>query len=130
LGAHNFVVTTDPANLAPLTGTFNFILDTVSADHDVNTYINLLGIRGAMVVVGVPPSPNVIHSFGLIFGNKTLAGSLIGGIPETQEMLDFCADHGITSDVEVIKPDYIEAAYDRTIKSDVRYRFVIDMKNA
>ncbi|CAN5172825.1 NAD(P)-dependent alcohol dehydrogenase [soil metagenome] len=128
LGAHNFVVTTDPANLATLAGTFNFILDTVSADHDVNMYITLLGIRGAMVVVGVPPSPNVVHSFGLIFGNKTLAGSLIGGIPETQEMLDFCAEHGITADVEVIKPDYIETAYDRTIKADVRYRFVIDMK--
>jgi len=129
LGAHNFVVTHDPANLAPLAGTFNFILDTVSADHDVNMYINLLGIKGTMVVVGVPPSPNVIHSFGLIFGNKTLAGSLIGGIRETQEMLDFCAEHNVKSDVEVIKPDYIETAYDRTIKSDVRYRFVIDMQS-
>lgn len=130
LGAHNFVVTSDPENLTPLTGTFNFILDTVSADHDVNMYIGLLGIRGTMVVVGVPPNPNVIHSFGLIFGNKTFAGSLIGGIAETQEMLDFCAEHNIKSDVEVIKPDYIETAYDRTVKADVRYRFVIDMKNA
>lgn len=127
LGAHHFVVTRDPANLEPLAGTFNFILDTVSADHDVNMYINLLGIRGAMVVVGVPPNPNVIHSFGLIFGNKTLSGSLIGGIPETQEMLDFCAEHNVKADVEIITPDRIEEAYDRTVKADIRYRFVIDM---
>lgn len=130
LGAHHFVVTRDPANMTPLTGTFNFILDTVSADHDINPYLNLLGLGGAMVVVGVPASPNVVHSLSLIFGNKTLSGSLIGGIPETQEMLDFCAEHNITSDVEVIKPDYIETAYDRTVKADVRYRFVIDMNNA
>ncbi|MGD9562964.1 MAG: NAD(P)-dependent alcohol dehydrogenase [Pyrinomonadaceae bacterium] len=127
LGADHFVVTSDPANLAPLAGTFNMILDTVSADHDVNPYINLLGLNGAMVVVGVPPSPNAVHNLSLIFGNKTLSGSLIGGIPETQEMLDFCAEHNITSDVEVIDPSRIEEAYDRTIRSDVRYRFVIDM---
>ena len=127
LGAKHFVVTKDPTNLAPLAGSFNFILDTVSADHDVNPYLNLLGVHGAMVVVGVPQSPNVVHSMSLIGGNKTLAGSLIGGIRETQEMLDFCAKHNIKSDVEVIKPDYIEQAYDRTVKSDVHYRFVIDM---
>ncbi len=130
LGADHFVVSSDPANLTPLAGTFNMILDTVSADHDVNQYLALLGVGGAMVVVGVPPSPNQIHALALIFGNKTLSGSLIGGIPETQEMLDFCAENGIRSEVEVIKPDYIETAYDRTIKADVRYRFVIDMKNA
>ena len=130
LGADHFVVTSDPANLAPLAGTFNFILDTVSADHDVNPYINLLGVGGAMVVVGVPSMPNTVHNLSLIFGNKTLAGSLIGGIPETQEMLDFCAEHNIVSDVEVISPEYIPEAYDRTVKADVRYRFVIDMKNA
>ncbi|MBA3769335.1 MAG: NAD(P)-dependent alcohol dehydrogenase [Blastocatellia bacterium] len=130
LGAHSFVVTKDPANLEPLAGTFDLILDTVSADHDVNMYINLLGVRGTLVVIGVPPNPNVVHSFGLIFGNKAIAGSLIGGIPETQEMLDFCAKHGIVSDVEVITPDRIEEAYDRTVKADVRYRFVIDMANA
>lgn len=127
LGADHFVVTKDPANLAPLAGTFNMILDTVSADHDVNQYLSLLGIGGAMVVVGVPSSPNTVHNLSLIFGNKTLSGSLIGGIPETQEMLDFCAEHNITSDVEVIDPSRIEEAYDRTIKADVRYRFVIDM---
>ncbi len=129
LGADHFVVTKDPANLAPLAGTFNMILDTVSADHDVNPYLNLLGVGGAMVVVGVPPSPNQIHALSLIFGNKTLSGSLIGGIPETQEMLDFCAAHNIKSEVEIISPDRIEEAYDRTVKADVRYRFVIDMQS-
>lgn len=128
LGADHFVVTRDPANLAPLAGTFNFILDTISADHDLNQYFGLLGVGGTMAVVGVPPNPTQIHQFGLIFGNKTLAGSLIGGIPETQEMLDFCAEHNITADVEVITPDRIEEAYDRTLRSDVRYRFVLDMK--
>ncbi len=129
LGAHHFVVSKDPANFVTLAGTFNFILDTVSADHDINQYINLLGVGGAMVVVGVPPSPNTVHALSLIFGNKTLAGSLIGGIPETQEMLDFCAEHNIKSDVEVITPDKIEEAYDRTVKADVRYRFVINMSD-
>jgi uncharacterized zinc-type alcohol dehydrogenase-like protein len=127
LGADHFVVTRDPANLEPLAGTFDIILDTVSADHDVNPYIAMLGVRGTLVVIGVPPSPNSVHSFGLIFGNKAIAGSLIGGIPETQEMLDFCAEHGVRADVEIISPDRIEEAYDRTIKSDVRYRFVIDI---
>ena len=83
-----------------------------------------------MVIVGVPTEPAPLNAFSLIGGNKVLAGSLIGGIPETQEMLDFCARHAITSDVELIKPDYIDTAYDRTVKADVRYRFVIDMKNA
>jgi len=126
LGAQHFVVTRDPANLAPLEGTFNFILDTVSADHDLSVYLRMLGLRGVMVVVGVPETPAAIHSTSLIFGNKSLAGSLIGGIPETQEMLDFCAQHGLTADVEVITPQRIEEAYDRTVKGDVHYRFVID----
>ena len=130
LGAHHFVVTRDPENLAPLAGTFNFILDTVSADHDYGTYLNMLGLNGAMVVVGVPPNPTQFHATSLIFGNKMLAGSLIGGIPETQQMLDYCADNNIKAEVEVITPDRIEEAYDRTVKADVRYRFVIDMKAA
>lgn len=130
LGADHFVVTKDPANLEPLAGTFNIILDTVSADHDINPYLGLLGVGGSMVVVGVPEKPNTVHSLSLIFGNKTLAGSLIGGIPETQEMLDFCADHNITADVEMIDPSRLPEAYDRTVKADVRYRFVIDMQNA
>jgi len=130
LGARNFVVTREPDALAPLAGTFNFILDTVSADHEVSPYLNLLGVRGAMVVVGMPTLPAAVHPASLIMGNKILAGSLIGGIPETQEMLDFCAEHNITADVEVITPERIEEAYDRTVRSDVRYRFVIDMHGA
>ena len=128
LGAHDFVVTTDPGKLTPLAGTFDFILDTVSADHEVAPYLSMLGVRGAMVVVGMPSTPPAVHQALLIMGNKTLAGSLIGGIAETQEMLDFCAEHGVTADVEVITPDRIGEAYDRTVKSDVRYRFVIDLR--
>ncbi len=130
LGAQNFINTRDPESMTPLAGTFNLILDTVSANHDINPYIACLGVNGVLVVVGMPEMPNTIHQASLIMGNKAIAGSLIGGIPETQEMLDFCAAHGVTSDVEVISPDRIEEAYDRTLRSDVRYRFVIDMKNA
>jgi uncharacterized zinc-type alcohol dehydrogenase-like protein len=130
LGADHFIVTRDPANMTPLANSFNFILDTVSAAHDLMPYIGCLGYGGAMVVVGVPPEPTMFHQGSLIMGNRILAGSLIGGIPETQEMLDFCAEHNVIADVEVITPDRIEEAYDRTIKSDVRYRFVIDMASA
>jgi len=130
LGANNFVVTREPENLAPLAWSFDFILDTVSADHDLNPYLGLLKINGTMVVVGAPKKPAEIPAFSLIWGNHGLAGSAIGGIPETQEMLDYCAANNITADVEVITPDRIEEAYDRTLKSDVRYRFVIDMQNA
>jgi uncharacterized zinc-type alcohol dehydrogenase-like protein len=130
LGADNFVLSRDAEAMAALANSFNFILDTVSAPHDLTQYLGLLGMNGAMVVVGVPPEPTMFHQGALIMGNRILAGSLIGGLPETQEMLDFCAEHGVTADVEVIKPDRIEEAYDRTIKSDVRYRFVIDMQNA
>jgi uncharacterized zinc-type alcohol dehydrogenase-like protein len=129
LGADNFVISRDPEAMASVAGTFNFILDTVSAKHDLMPYIGALGLNGAMVVVGVPPEPSLFNQGALIMGNKTLAGSLIGGIPETQEMLDFCAEHGVTSDIEMITPDRIEEAYDRTIKADVRYRFVIDLQN-
>ena len=129
LGAENFVVTKDPEALAPLTGSFDIILDAVSADHDLTTYLNLLKVRGAMIVVGVPINPASIHAISLIAGDKILAGSMIGGVAETQEMLDFCSKHGITADVEVITPDRIEEAYDRTLKSDVHYRFSIDMRN-
>ena len=129
LGAQHFVVTKDPEALAPLTGSFDLILDTVSADHDLTTYLNLLKVRGAMVVVGVPVNPTSIHNMSLILGDKILAGSMIGGIAETQEMLDFCVKHNITADVEVITPDRIEEAFDRTLKSDVHYRFSIDMRN-
>lgn len=127
LGAHYFVVTTDPANLRPLAGTFNFILDAVSADHDMDMYLKLLDVEGAMVLVGLPENPISARAFSLAGNNRILAGSSIGGIAETQEMLDYCAEHNITSDVEVIPITEIETAYDRTIRADVRYRFVIDM---
>ncbi|HEY0047738.1 MAG TPA: NAD(P)-dependent alcohol dehydrogenase [Pyrinomonadaceae bacterium] len=128
LGAHNFVVTREPENMKPLAGQYDFILDTVSAQHDVNMYLNLLRLRGAMVLVGAPEKPLDVHAFSIIVGNRTLAGSMIGGIAETQEMLDYCAANNITSDVEVISIRQIEEAYERTIKADVRYRFVIDMQ--
>ena len=129
LGAHHFVNIKDPES-AKNAGGFDLILDTISAQHDYNTYLSLLGLNGVMVIVGVPTEPVPLHAFSLIGGNKVLAGSLIGGIPETQEMLDFCAEHNLTADVEVITPDGIEEAYDRTVRSDVRYRFVIDMQPA
>lgn len=127
LGAHHFVVTSDNANLKPLAGTFNFILDCVSADHEMDMYLKLLDVYGAMVLVGLPENPVSARAFSLAGNNRTLAGSSIGGIKETQEMLDFCAANNITSDVEVIPITQIEEAYDRTIRADVRYRFVIDM---
>ncbi|MDQ3321600.1 MAG: zinc-binding dehydrogenase, partial [Acidobacteriota bacterium] len=129
LGAHNFVVTKNPENMTPLAGSYDFILDTVSADHDLNVYLNLLKRGGAMVLVGAPENPAAVSAFSLIGGNKTLAGSMIGGIAETQEMLDYCAANKILSEVEVIPVQKIDEAYERTVKSDVRYRFVIDMKS-
>lgn len=129
LGAHNFVVTKNPENLAPLAGTFHFILDTVSAPHDLNVYLNLLRLNGAMVIVGVPEKPAEIAAFSIISNNRTLAGSSIGGIRETQEMLDYCFEHNIVSEIEMIPIQKIEEAYERTIKSDVRYRFVIDIQS-
>jgi alcohol dehydrogenase (NADP+) len=130
LGATNFLNIKDADATAAAAGSFDLILDTISANHDYNSYLRLLGLNGVMVIVGVPTEPTPLNAFSLIGGNKALVGSLIGGIPETQEMLDFCAEHNITSDVEVIGPDRIEEAYDRTVKADVRYRFVIDMKSA
>lgn len=130
LGATGFVNTKDADAVKAVTGKFDFLLDTISANHDYNVCLGMVTLNGVMVVVGVPTDPAQLNAFSLIGGNKVLAGSLIGGIPETQEMLDFCADHGVVSDVEVITPDRIEEAYDRTVKSDVRYRFVIDMANA
>lgn len=129
LGAHNFVVTQDPQNLEPLAAKFDFILDTVSATHDPNPYLNLLRREGAMVLVGAPEKPLELSAFSLITNGRTLAGSMIGGIRETQEMLDYCASKGITSDVEIIPIQRIEEAYERTVKGDVRYRFVIDMES-
>jgi alcohol dehydrogenase (NADP+) len=108
-------------------GSFDFILDCVSADHDVSAYINLLGRDGNLTLVGAPEKPFPVSAFGLIFGRRSLSGSPIGGIPETQEMLDFCGQHGITSDVEVIPIQKVNEAYERLLKADVKYRFSIDM---
>lgn len=127
LGAHKFVLTSDEAQVKSVMGYFDFILDTVSADHDYNFYLGLLRTSGVMVCVGAPSAPATVPAFNLIFGRKSIAGSLIGGLPETQEMLDFCAEHNIVSDIELIRMDQINEAYERLLKSDVKYRFVIDM---
>ena len=127
LGAHHFALTKDPEQLKALAGRFNFIIDTVSAEHDYNQYLSMLDTDGVMICVGAPPTPSQIMAFSLIGGRRSLAGSLIGGLPETQEMLDYCAEHNITSDVEVIRMEYINEAYERMLKGDVKYRFVIDM---
>lgn len=127
LGAHHFAVTRDPAAMKKLAGSFDFILSTISAQHDYNEYLGLLTLNGTMVVVGIPPQPSTVQAFSLIGKRRSLAGSMIGGIKETQEMLDYCAEHNIVSDVEVIKASEINTAYERMLKGDVRYRFVIDI---
>lgn len=129
LGAHHFALTSDPAQLQALSGTFDFIIDTVSAAHDYNTYLNMLNTDGVMICVGAPPTPSQIRAFSLIGGRRSIAGSLIGGIAETQEMLDYCAAHNIVSDIELIRIADINTAYERMLKSDVKYRFVIDMSS-
>ena len=126
LGASGFESTKEEGTFKKLAGRFDLILDTISAPHDYNQYLGMLRLQGTMVVVGVPPAPTPVHAFSLISGNKRLAGSLIGGIAQTQEMLDFCGKHQIVSDVEVIPVQKINQAYDRMVKGDVRYRFVID----
>lgn len=127
LGTQKFAVTRDPAQVKKLAGYFDFIIDTVSAKHDYNQYLGLLATDGVMICVGAPPTPAEVAVFSLIGGRRSLAGSGIGGLPETQEMLDYCAKHGISSDIEMIDISYINEAYERMLKSDVRYRFVIDM---
>jgi alcohol dehydrogenase (NADP+) len=127
LGAHEVVVSRNADEMAKHAGTFDFILDCVSADHDINAYLGMLAIDGNITLVGAPEKPLPVAAFGLIFGRKSLSGSLIGGLAETQEMLDFCGEHGITSDIEMIRMDQINEAYERMLKSDVKYRFVIDM---
>ncbi|MBK9063953.1 MAG: NAD(P)-dependent alcohol dehydrogenase [Acidobacteria bacterium] len=126
LGAHAFELTSDKGTFKKLAGRFDLIIDTISVPHDLDAHLGMLRTGGAMVVVGVPPEPARISAMSVIFGNKKLAGSMIGGIAETQEMLDFCAAKKITADVEVIPAGKINEAYDRMMKSDVRYRFVID----
>ncbi|MEU0600310.1 NAD(P)-dependent alcohol dehydrogenase [Streptomyces sp. NPDC006393] len=126
LGADHYYATSDPKTFEELAGTFDLIVSTVSAPLDFNAYLSLLKSQGALVNVGAPEEPISLNLFSVIGGGKTLAGSMIGGIAETQEMLDFCARHGIGSEIELISADRINEAYDRVIASDVRYRFVID----
>lgn len=127
LGADEVIISKDPAAMAKHTGSFDFILDAVSADHDLNPYLQLLKLDGTMTLVGAPSKPSAVASFNLIMKRRRLAGSAIGGIRETQEMLDFCGEKGITADIEMIKIQQINEAYERLLKSDVKYRFVIDM---
>ncbi len=127
LGAHEVVNSRDADEMARHAFSLDYILDTVSAEHDLNAYLNLLTLDGHMTLVGAPANPAPVSAFSVIFGRKSLSGSLIGGIAETQEMLDFCGEHGITADVEVIPIQQINEAYERMLKSDVKYRFSIDM---
>ncbi|HUK56735.1 MAG TPA: NAD(P)-dependent alcohol dehydrogenase [Nitrospiria bacterium] len=128
LGARDFILTKNPKTLAVHVGRFDFILDAVSAPHDLNAYLNLLRRDGTLVLVGAPAKPVEIQAFSLIPKRRQLAGSMFGGIRETQEMLDYCAAKNIASDVEVISIQQVEAAYERVMKGDVRYRFSLDMK--
>jgi uncharacterized zinc-type alcohol dehydrogenase-like protein len=126
MGAKHFYATSDESTFKRLAGSFDIIINTVSADIDLNKYLGLLKTDGHMVLVGVPEKPMMIHPFPLIMGRRSLAGSLIGGIRETQEMLDFCGKHQIAPDIELISFNKVNEAYERVIRSDVRYRFVID----
>jgi len=127
LGADEVVVSRDANEMAKHAGSFDFILDAVSADHDINAYIQLLRRDGNITLVGAPEKPLALPAFGLIMGRRSLSGSPIGGIPETQEMLDFCSEHNMTSEVEVIPIQKVNEAYERLLKSDVKYRFSMDM---
>ncbi len=127
LGADDVVMSNDSKAMKAQANSFDFIIDTVSAPHDIQQFLGLLRRNGTMTLVGVPDKPPVVHPFVLIGGRRSLAGSLIGGIAETQEMLDFCGTHGITADVEVIPMKDINTAYERMLKGDVKYRFVIDL---
>ena len=127
LGGDEVVVSRNANEMQRHAGSFDFILDTVSAEHDVNAYLNLLRVDGALTLVGAPPKPLQVSAFSLIMGRRSLSGSNIGGIAETQEMVDFCGAHGITADVEIIPIQSVNEAYERLLKSDVKYRFSIDM---
>jgi uncharacterized zinc-type alcohol dehydrogenase-like protein len=129
LGADEVVISSNAEEMQKHAGSFDFILDTVSAEHDINAYLNLLRIDGNLTLVGAPPKPLSVSAFGLIMGRRSVSGSPIGGIAETQEMLDFCAAHNITADVEVIPIQKVNEAYERLLKSDVKYRFSIDMSS-
>jgi uncharacterized zinc-type alcohol dehydrogenase-like protein len=127
LGAHEVVLSRNANEMKKHSGSFDFILDAVSAQHDINAYINLLGVDGNLTLVGAPGKPLPVSAFSLIMGRRSFSGSNIGGIAETQEMLDFCGRNNITSDVEVIAIQQVNVAYERVLKSDVKYRFSIDM---
>jgi uncharacterized zinc-type alcohol dehydrogenase-like protein len=129
LGADEVVLSTDEAQMAAHARSLNFILDCVSAEHSIDSYLNLLKVDGTLTLVGAPMDPLPVTSFSLILGRRSFSGSLIGGIAETQEMLDFCAEHNITSDVEVIGVNDVNDAYERLLKGDIKYRFVIDMES-
>ena len=127
LGAHHFCNTREKSQVKALKNSFDFIIDTVSASHDYNMYLGMLRTNGVMICVGIPAEPIHFNGFALLGQNRTITGSSIGGIPETQEMLDYCAENNIVSDVEVIDISYVNEAYERVMNSDVKYRFVIDM---
>jgi uncharacterized zinc-type alcohol dehydrogenase-like protein len=127
LGADEVVISKNEAEMAKHAGSFDFILDTVSAEHNLNAYLDLIKLDGTLTLVGASPAPLPLSVGSLLFRRRSLAGSIIGGIRETQEMLDFCAEHGIVSDIEMIRIEQINDAYKRLAKSDVKYRFVIDM---
>jgi uncharacterized zinc-type alcohol dehydrogenase-like protein len=126
LGADHYFATNETETFTKLAGSFDLIVNTVSAKVDINAYLGLLSVDGTLVNVGAPAEPLSVNAFSLIMGRKSFAGSLIGGIRETQEMLNFCAEHKIGADIEVISADQIDEAYERVLKSDVKYRFVID----
>ena len=127
LGANDVIISKDEEQMEAHGGTFDLLLNTIPVGHDINPYIPLLKVDKTMVVLGATPVD--LHSMGIVFGRKSIAGSLIGGIKETQEMLDFCAEHNIVSDVEMINMDGINQAWNRVMKADVKYRFVIDMRD-
>jgi len=126
LGAREYYATSDPETFSKLAGSFDLMLNTVSANLDLGAYLGLLNIDGTLVELGMPEHPMSVPAGSLIMGRRSISGSLIGGIAETQEMLDFCAEHDVRPEIEVVEPDYINEAYERVLASDVRYRFVID----
>lgn len=128
LGAHEAVLSTDNDQMAAFAGRVDIMIDTVSAKHNINQFLNTLAIDGTLVLVGIPPEPLEIGAFNVVKGRRSFSGSNIGGIGETQEMLEFCAEHGITADIELVNADQINQAFERLEKGDVKYRFVVDMK--
>ena len=129
LGADHVVISKDPDQMAGEKNKYDFILDCVSAPHDLNEYLGLLRLDGTLCQVGLPETPLPVSAFSMVQNRRSMSGSMIGGMPETQEMLDYCAEHDIVSDIELIKVDGINQAYDRVVGADVKYRFVIDMSS-